>query len=327
MIRRSRSRSGTEKSSPPCLSRSRPSANHEASSNSVTEKLSSSSSYVGAPAGQGSTHSEPAAQPPSNPAYFTYRKWDIPRFLRGRGETRRYRTRARRHMKAYRRRRRVGPKWRLQYYKFPFPKSLFESRGGFLYLYKAPPGAPESIAGLRFRITNDRDPTSFVFGKDLTYGDIPWTVPLLYGPIRNKVIRRLILKDNLLPTHVIQECGRLRRQAVKLYTRESRRYKRTRRSWLARRHPHQFRAYTLHRDTVPYSPLIHALGQPFAVDLSRQSLRLFFLTTSESGQGTLKQFKLSMPKWRIKEGIPTKKNTLYRRIFSGERLSDLEYYR
>lgn len=233
---------------------------------------------------------------PVPPPTIQIRRWALPRFIRGRHETRAWRQKTRRHNRWLREVVFGIHKRPLFYwYNFPFPRSFFDRRGGFLYLYKPPAGIPETTVGLRFRVTNDRDPRSFVYGTDLAHHGVPWTVPLHYGPIRNPCVRRLLLKDELLSEKILQRCGKLRRRTVKFYTRTSRRYKRIR---AARRDQKNYLAYRLHRDTNVHIPLIYALGQPFHLDLSQRSQR-FFLLASKNGRDIYHYFKLQLPRGKI----------------------------
>ncbi|KAJ3558956.1 hypothetical protein NM688_g624 [Phlebia brevispora] len=237
---------------------------------------------------------------------FAPRRWDVPYFVQGRGELRKDRAQTRIQNKKFRKNV-LGIKKRplFYYYKFRYPPSLFEPRGGFLYLYKPPPGLPDSAVGLRFRITNDHDPKSFVFGRDLTFQGVPWTVPLHYGAIRNPVIRRLLFKDELLPIETIRRCGALRRRTVRTYTVESRTYQRVRRARIKARKRRRKGTpspiptpYELHRDTNPYLPTIYALGQPFRLDFSRRNMR-FFIVQAKGGKEECYRFELRLPKRNV----------------------------
>lgn len=68
----------------------------------------------------------------------------------------------------------------------PFPAPAFGAApesafGGFLYYNKPPLGAPNTAGSLRFRVTNNCDPSSFGRGHDVAWGSIPWSRPLLYA--------------------------------------------------------------------------------------------------------------------------------------------------
>ncbi|KAF7796145.1 hypothetical protein EIP86_007319 [Pleurotus ostreatoroseus] len=224
------------------------------------------------------------------------RRWDLPRLVRSRHETRRYRRHTRLDNKKFRRNV-LGIKKRplFWWYTLKFPPSFFEPRGGFLYLYTPPPGLPDTAVGLRFRITNDKNPKSFIFGRDLTYQGVPWTIPLHYGPIRNKVIRHLLFKDNLVPLPVMRRCSSLRRKLIRQLAHRSKRYKRIRKAVMQKHRGKHRHPYELHRDVSTRVPLIYALGQPFCVDFSVPSMRICVLGTKGS-RDEFHHFRLGLPK-------------------------------
>ena len=50
---------------------------------------------------------------------------------------------------------------------------------GFFYYHPPPPGAPDIAGDIRFRVTNNKEPDSFVGGTDLTIHGLPWLIPLV----------------------------------------------------------------------------------------------------------------------------------------------------
>ncbi|RDB27135.1 hypothetical protein Hypma_004578 [Hypsizygus marmoreus] len=88
----------------------------------------------------------------------------------------------------------------------PFP----ENTRGFLY-YHHEPGYPPAAGAIRFRLTSDDNPSSFMAGKDLldTRG-LPWCIPLLRIP-RPKYIafRYQLLQDGLITESLWERCKTL----------------------------------------------------------------------------------------------------------------------
>lgn len=68
--------------------------------------------------------------------------------------------------------------------------------GGFLYLHPAPPGAPQTAAEIRFRITNNPNPGSFLQGTDRMQNGLPWSRQLLWCYI--PLVSSLLSKDRLM---------------------------------------------------------------------------------------------------------------------------------
>ena len=80
---------------------------------------------------------------------------------------------------------------------------------GFLYYHAPPPGAPDIVGELRFRVTNNSDPSSFAQGHDLLFKGFNWSLPIMPAVRFMRVVRQLLLKDGLITEDVIARLKRL----------------------------------------------------------------------------------------------------------------------
>ncbi|EKM60300.1 uncharacterized protein PHACADRAFT_179653 [Phanerochaete carnosa HHB-10118-sp] len=101
---------------------------------------------------------------------------------------------------------------------------------GFFYYRAPPPWAGE----IRFRITKDRNPSSFPSGHDFLLRGMPWAVTLLFATPVSAFFHNILLRDGLLSE------GQIRR--------------------LESLEPWQSRL-------AAKSHLVHSIGQPFALPL------------------------------------------------------------
>ncbi|KAK2462509.1 hypothetical protein APHAL10511_005479 [Amanita phalloides] len=94
-------------------------------------------------------------------------------------------------------------------YKDPYP----EGTKGFLYYHVPPPHLPPIMGELRFRITENSDPSTFDRGSDLLdpKTTMPWNIPLLLLMKKktNRMLLDLLLTDGLVSEELVQHCDML----------------------------------------------------------------------------------------------------------------------
>ena len=87
-----------------------------------------------------------------------------------------------------------------RFFRFFYPDRRFPpNTGGFLYLHRPPDWVPPLAYEIRFRVTNNSDPSSFASGHDLRWAGLPWGIPLLFGPYINRVVRHFLIADGTIP--------------------------------------------------------------------------------------------------------------------------------
>ena len=79
---------------------------------------------------------------------------------------------------------------------------------GFFYYHSPPPGAPDIAGDIRFRVTNDRDPSSFTGGTDLMIHGLPWLIPLVPNSEVSHRFLPSLRRDSLLTNDQVRRIER-----------------------------------------------------------------------------------------------------------------------
>ena len=168
--------------------------------------------------------------------------------------------------------------WQNRYFHWPFPMQFPPDCGGFLYLYKPAAYVPPPAYEIRFRVTNNPDPSSFASGHDLGLQGLPRGVPLMFGSYTNTVLRRLILADGLIPDadNVMDHI--------------------------------KYRQLNLLDRSIPYRQSLWARGQPFLMNLQDISTLLMpvYALSEPSPEGAMFRIEkmVGVPSPHYKEPVP-----------------------
>ena len=125
----------------------------------------------------------------------------------------------------------------------PFPGGT----QGFLYFRQ--PSRRWFASEVRFRVTRDKNPSSFASGEDLNFPDFtPWRLPIVTISLSSiySGLRHLLLRDGLINNSIVEHCAALQ-------SKRNLRLKTSRR-------------------------LIHSFGQLFSLDFQSERPEFLFLT-------------------------------------------------